>query len=90
MNDQEIKNAIVEKMLRKRVLGGKNQQIQTVVGYSVPTHAEGRAKNLIDDLVQAGVVDKYGGTRGTIRLTDAETAVEYLKDNGGNPPFPFD
>jgi len=93
MEDQEIKNQIVAKMLRKRVIGGKKQQIDTVVGYSVPTHAEGRAKTLIEEMLADGntPIEGYGGGhRQNIRLTSADDAVEYLRDNNGDVPFPFD
>lgn len=90
MQDQDIKNQIVAKMLRKRVIGAKKQQIDTVVSYSVPTHAEGRAKELVDELVQAGVIEQYGGGhRSNVRLRSAELAIEYLSDNDGDVPFPF-
>lgn len=91
MDDQDIKNAVVEKMLRKRVVGGKKQQVQTVVGYSVPSHAEGRAKDLVADLIREGVLERYGGGhRANVRLTSVEKAVAYLEENGGNVPFPFE
>lgn len=91
MEDQEIKNEIVNTMLNKRIVGKKNSQIETVVSRyaAIPTHAEGKAKDLVDDLVQEGVVVKYGGTRATIRLSSVDRAVEYLKDNDGNVPFGF-
>lgn len=90
MDDREIRNRIVAKMLRKRVIGNKKQQVDTVVGYAVPTHAEGRAKDLVDELVRDGVIEQYGGGhRSNIRLRSAERAIEYLNDNDGDVPFPF-
>lgn len=57
---------------------------------AVPTHARGRGKELIDDLVQAGVVERYGGGhRANVRLTGVEAAVDYLRQNGGDVPFGF-
>jgi len=88
MDDQQIKNAVVFTMLRKKVIGGKKHQVKTVAGWAVPSHEEGRAKDLIDELVQAGVVERYGGGhRANIRLSSPEQAVEYLKDNDGDVPF---
>lgn len=92
MDDQEIRNRIVEKMLRKRVMGGKKHQVDTVVNYSVPSHAQGRAKHLIDEMKAGSApIEAYGGGhRENIRLTGADDAVEYLKANGGDVPFGFD
>lgn len=92
MNDQEIKNEIVNTMLHKRITGGKNVQVDTVVGRyaAIPTHAEGRAKDLVDDLIQEGVIVRYGGSRATIHLSSVDRAVKYLKDNDGDVPFGFD
>ncbi|MFD1588523.1 hypothetical protein ACFR9U_16210 [Halorientalis brevis] len=92
MEDQEIRNRIVEKMLRKRVIGDKKQQVTTVVGYSVPTHAQGRAEDLIDEMLtdpESPIEGYGGGHRKNIHLTSADAAVEYLEDNGGDVPFPF-
>ena len=93
MDDQEIKNQIIAKMLRKRVIGGKKQQVTTVVDYSLPSHAQGRGKELIDEMLadpQTPLEGYGGGHRKNIRLSDAETAVEYLRNNDGDVPFPFD
>ncbi|WP_135666564.1 hypothetical protein [Halorhabdus rudnickae] len=92
MDNQDIKNRIVRKMLRNRVVGDHKKQIDTVVGWAVPSHAEGQAKTLIDEMVSGSEpVEQYGGgARENIRLTSVEDAVEYLKDNGGDVPFGFD
>jgi predicted transcriptional regulator len=89
--DQQLKNDIVWTMLRKDVLESNKKMVQTIVGWSVDSHEEGRAKQLIDDLVQAGVVEWYGGGhRANIRLTSEAAAVQYLKDNDGDVPFGYD
>ncbi|ELY96638.1 hypothetical protein C482_15458 [Natrialba chahannaoensis JCM 10990] len=93
MNEQEIKNEIVNTMLHKRIIGNSKAQVTTVVGRyaAIPSHAEGRAKELVDELVQEGIVERYGGShRANIRLADADIAVEYLKKNDGDIPFGFD
>lgn len=91
MDDQAIRNAIVTTMLNKRVVGGHKKQVTTVVDLALPSHAEGRGKELIDDLVQAGVVERYGGGhRSNVRLGSVERAVEYLEANDGDVPFGFD
>ena len=93
MDDQEIRNQIVAKMLRKKVLGGKKQRVDTVVNYSLPSHAQGRGRELIDEMLADShlPIEGYGGGhRQNIRLTAAEDAVKYLRDNDGDVPFPFD
>lgn len=90
MDDQAIRNAIVSKLLHKRVLGGHKMQVETIVRMALPSHAEGRGKQLIDDLVQAGVVERYGGGhRANVRLSSVPAAVEYLEANDGDVPFGF-
>ncbi|WP_049925380.1 hypothetical protein [Halopiger goleimassiliensis] len=93
MDDQEIKNEIVNTMLHKRIVGAKKAQVTTVVGRyaAIPSHAEGRAKELVEELVQEGVVEQYGGGhRSNIHLSDVDRSVEYLKENDGDIPFGFD
>lgn len=44
MSDQEVKNRIVEKMLRKRIVGGTNRTVDAVVNMALPSHQQGRGK----------------------------------------------
>jgi len=93
MEDKEIQNRIVEKMLRKRVTGGKKKQVDTVVNHSLPSHAQGRGKTLIEEMKadSDAPIEAYGGGhRDNIRLTSVKDAVEFLKENDGNVPFGFD
>lgn len=92
MADQEIRNRIIEKMLRKRIVGGKNRTIDSVVNMTLPSHEQGQGRQLIDDMLAdpTAPIERYGGTRDAIRLTSVEDAVEYLKANDGNVPFGFD
>lgn len=92
MANQEIKNRIIEKMLRKRIVGGKNRTIDSVVNMTLPSHEQGQGRQLIDDMLAdpTAPIERYGGTRDAIRLTSVEDAVEYLKANDGNVPFGFD
>jgi len=91
MSDQEIRNRIVEKMLRKRIVGGKNRTIDSVVNMALPSHDQGHGRQLIDELVADpdGPIERYGGSRDAIRLTSVADAVDYLEDNDGNVPFGF-
>lgn len=91
MDDQEIRNAIVHTMLRKRVVGSHKKQVATIVSASLPSHAEGRGKQLLDDLVRVGVVERYGGGhRANVRLSSVDAAVAYLRRHDGDVPFGFE
>lgn len=94
MDDQEIRNRIVEKMLLDGpITGGNKTTIDTAVGNYLPSHERGQGKMLIGEMLseRATPIEGYGGGgRKNIRLTSVEAAVEYLKDNGGNVPFGFD
>lgn len=90
MSEQEIENRIVEKMLRSRIVGGKNRTIDAVVNMALPSHQQGAGKRAIEEMVAAGEpIERYGGQWDAIRLTAVEDAAEYLEDNGGNVPFGF-
>lgn len=91
MADQVIKNRIVEKMLRKRVVGGRNMSIDAVVNMALPSHQQGEGTEAIEAMIAAGeLIERYGGHREAIRLASVADAVEYLTENGGNVPFGFD
>jgi len=94
MNDTELKCRIVEKLLRNRVFGNHKWSIDRAVDHALPSHAEGRGRQLIKDEMipqnEASIEAYGGGARENIRLGDADTAIQFLKDNGGNVPFGFD
>lgn len=92
MSDREICNRIIEKMLRNRIVGGKNRTIDAVVNMSLPSHDQGRGRQLIGEMLSdpGGPIERYGGQRDAIRLRSVEAAVDYLKRNDGNVPFNFD
>jgi hypothetical protein len=84
---------MVRKMLRKRVVGDHKKQIDTVVGFSVASHDEGRARQLLEEMATdpAAPVEQYGGGhRDNVRLSSVQDAVDYLQTNGGDVPFGFD
>lgn len=94
MEDQEIKNRIVRKMLKKSVIGNHKKQVDTVVNTSgLPSHAHGRARDLLLDMVSDpdSPIEQYGGGhRQNVRLSSAPDAVAYLKEHGGDVPFGYD
>lgn len=92
MEDTDIENRIVRKMLRKQVVGGHKKQVDTVVNW-LPSDAQGRGRQLIDEMVADATapIEAYGGGhRENVRLTSVEDAVEFLKSNDGDVPFGFD
>lgn len=92
MEDQDIRNRIVRKMLRKRVVGSHNKAVDSIVNMSLPSHERGRGQQLLADMVSNpnAPIEAYGGQRNAVRLTDVPSAVDYLKSNGGDVPFGFD
>lgn len=93
MEDQDIKNRIVRKMLRKQIVGNRKKQIDSIVNMCLPSHEQGRGKELLEDMATDphSPVEMYGGShRQNVRLTSVEDAVDYLKQNGGDIPFGFD
>ncbi len=88
---QEIANKVVRKMLKRGVLGGHKESIDTVVSRSgIASHNEGKAKDVVEDLIQDGPLEGYGGGgRQNVRLQSVEAAVDYLEDNDGDVPFGF-
>lgn len=93
MDDQDIKNRIVKKMLIKGVVGGHKKQLDTIVNQTLPSHLQGRGEQLIEEMLTdpASPIEGYGGgARQNIRLRGVEDAVDYLKDNGGDVPFGYD
>lgn len=91
VDDREIESEIVYTMVRKRIPGGHRKQVATLAGMALPSHPEGRGKALVDDLVQAGVVERYGGGhQANVRLSSLDAGVQYLKQHDGEVPFDFE
>lgn len=89
MVDQQIHNRIVEKMLRKRVIGKRNMTVEGVGNMALASHEQGQGKQAIDEMIAEpdGPIGRYGGTRNAVRLVSVEAAVAYLRSNDGNVPF---
>lgn len=94
MYDAEIKCRIVEKLLRKRVIGNHKWTVDRTVSYALPSHAQGHGRQVIEHEMlpnaEAGLVRYGGGARDNIHLTNVHDAVAFLKANDGNVPFGFD
>ena len=91
MNDPEIRNRVIEKLLRKRVVGSHKKRVDTITNW-LPSHAQGRGEQLIREMITDSdtPLEGYGGSRDNVRLTSVADAVEYLKQHNGNVPFGFD
>ena len=86
--DRKLALKIVNKMLRKTVVGSHKKQVDTVKGW-VATHNEKRAEELIRELMKDtdAPLEGYGGSRDNVRLTSIEEGKEFVKELGGEPPF---
>lgn len=86
--DSALKAKVVNKLLRKRVTGGKNRTIDTVKNWFASSD-QGRVEDLIDEMVTdpSVPVERYGGTRNAIRLTSIQAGKEYVESLGHDPPW---
>lgn len=91
MDDQSIRNRVVEKLLHKRVTGAHKKQVATVKNW-LPSHEQGRGEQLVREMIRDpdAPLEAYGGSRDNVRLSSIDDAVAYLRDNGGEIPFGFD
>lgn len=82
-SDDELKNDIVEKLLRGKVTGAKKRQVDTVKNWFASSD-QGRVEDLIRDLIRDpnAPVEGYGGARDNVRLTSRDAAKDWLADRG--------
>jgi hypothetical protein len=89
MNEQVLRNKVLEKLLRKSATGGHKKQKDTVVNW-FRSSDQGKVKDLIDEMATDPTVplEMYGGgQRENVRLSDVGEAVRYLDANDGDVPF---
>jgi hypothetical protein len=90
-SDQELRNAVVNYLLKNTVTGSHKQTINTVVDRAaIASHDEGQARELIDEMLSdpASPIEGYGGGgRQNIRLIDLQSGANYLKANDGPVPW---
>lgn len=84
-HERELAFRIVRRMVKKKVVGSKHHQPQTVAGW-FPVHERGDVKQTIDSMVSDPDVPLRQKGRGTIQLTGVPEAKQYLEDNGEEPP----
>lgn len=72
-------------MLKKRVVGKKHHQPQTVAGW-FPVHERGDVKDALDSMVSDPDVPLRRKGRGTVQLIGIPEARQYLEDYGEEQP----
>lgn len=79
---------VVQKLARKKVVGGHNRQVDTVKNWFA-TDDQGRVEAVIRELSRDpdAPIEAYGGSRDTIRLTSIADAKTYIREHGGELPW---
>jgi hypothetical protein len=87
--DRELAIELVKYLVRHKVRGSHNKQMDTVVNRAaIPTHDHGRASEVLEELVRdPPPVEQYGGTRNCVRLTSIQDGVAFIEEYGGDPPW---
>lgn len=82
-DDEDLKLDVVEKLVRKKVTGGHNKQIDTVKNWFASSD-QGRVEDLIREMIRDPdtPLERYGGSRDAVRLSSLADAKEYLADHG--------
>ena len=83
MSNNELKVDVVEKLVRKKVTGKHNKQVDTVKNWFASSD-QGEVEDLIEELIRdpSAPVQGHGGSRGTVRLTGIQDAKDWLYDYG--------
>ncbi|QPV61558.1 hypothetical protein I7X12_12375 [Halosimplex litoreum] len=94
MEDEEIELAIkmVEYLVKNKVTGNHKKQVDTVINKSgLPVHAKGDARDVLEEIATSPPpIEMYGGGhRQNVRLTSIQDGVEFIEENGGDPPWGF-
>lgn len=94
MDDDETELALkmVSYLVKNKVTGNHKKQVDTVVNNAgLPSHAKGKAKDVLERLAKnPPPIEMYGGGhRENVRLTAIQDGVEFIEENGGDPPWGF-
>lgn len=91
MEEMEVRNRVVEKLLRKQVVGSHKKQVDTIVNW-FPSDVQGRAERVIRGMIadRNAPLEAYGASRDNVRLTSVEDAIRFLEDDDGTVPFGYD
>lgn len=82
-DDDRLKVKIVAKLYRKNVVGSHKVRVDTAKNW-VASDEQGRAEDLIREMIRDPKfpLEAYGGSRDNVRLSDKETAREFLESHG--------
>lgn len=84
-DDHEVK--IVQKLVRRKVVGGHNKQTDTVKNWFRASD-QGRVERQIDEGLSDGqVIEHYGGHRDAIRLVSMSATKRYIREHDGDLPW---
>jgi hypothetical protein len=87
MDPEDLEVKIVQKLVRRKVVGGHNKQIDTVKNW-FRTSDQGRVEDRIEDMLADGqVIERYGSQRDAIRLVSMAAAKQYLRVRDGELPW---
>jgi hypothetical protein len=87
MDPEDLDLKIVQKLIRRKVVGGHNKQIDTVKNW-FRTSDQGRVEQRIEEMLADGeVIERYGGHRAAIRLISMSAAKRYVRDRDGELPW---
>lgn len=87
MDDEELADKIVLRLLRKRVVGRRTVSVETVAGW-FPTHLGGRVKELVEQLSRDPDSPIESTRKRGVRLVGLSEASQFLGTN--RDPFRWD
>lgn len=84
----ELRVKIVQKLARKKVVGGHKKRVDTVKNWFAASD-QGRVEAELRELVRDpnAPVEGYGGSRDNVRLTAIADAKRYIREHGGEIPW---
>lgn len=91
-DETELAVKMVKYLVKNRVTGNHKKQMDTVVNRAgIPSHAQGKAREVLEEMIRnPPPIERYGGGhRDNVRLTSIQEGVEFIEENGGDPPWGF-
>jgi hypothetical protein len=87
MDPEDLELKIVQKLVRRKVVGGHNKQIDTVKNWFRASD-QGRVEERIQAMLADGtVIEQYGGHRDAIRLISMSAGKRYIRERDGELPW---
>ena len=90
--DQKLAVKMVKYLVKNKVTGNHKKQVDTVMNNSgLPSHAKGDARDVLEELAKnPPPIEMYGGGhRENVRLTSIQDGIDFIEENGGDPPWGF-